>query len=205
MSKKNKITIAAIIVFLWVSFGTAEEKTPGVDSNMSLEEAIAGSKAPKKILDELTIIDVEYFGFDGKLHVGQLVLRKDRVDDIRRAFKIMREEKFPIKKCVPIVKYNWDDNASMADNNTSMFNFRTIAGTNRLSNHAYGVAIDINPFQNPAVYKSGKVSPKGASYDINAPGTLLPDSKVTKYLISRGWRWGGDWHSLKDWQHFDKK
>jgi len=66
------------------------------------------------------------------------------------------------------------------------------------------VAIDINPFQNPAVYKSGKTSPEGAVYNPQSPGTLTDNSKVTIYLKKKGWSWGGDWNSLKDWQHFDK-
>jgi hypothetical protein len=202
----NKLKTIILIVLLTVSTQityTADDLI--IDSDLSFEEAIKGTQAPKDIIKSLTIIEVDYFSFDGKLHRGQLVLRKDRVEEIQQAFKIMRDNKFPVAKCIPIVKYDWNDNKSMADNNTSMFNYRKIAGKNKLSNHSYGVAIDINPFQNPAVYKSGKVSPKGAKYDKTAKGTLLESSPVTQYFKSRGWRWGGDWNSLKDWQHFDKK
>ncbi len=201
----NTKIILAVILLAFISVSMNSNEDIIIDSNMSFDEAIKGTTAPKEIIKSLTIIDVEYYSFDNKLHRGQLVLRKDRVDEIQEAFRIMREEKFPVEKCIPIVKYGWSDNKSMADNNTSMFNYRKIAGKKSLSNHSYGVAIDINPFQNPAVYKSGKISPKGAKYDKSARGTLLANSAVTKYFKSKGWRWGGNWNSLKDWQHFDKK
>ena len=92
----------------------------------------------------------------------------------------------------------------MKDNNTSMFNYRFIAGTKRLSNHSTGVAIDINPVQNPAVYSSGNVSPPGAVYDESAKGTLTANSSIIKFFIDHGWRWGGNWNKFKDWQHLDK-
>lgn len=199
------IYICLLIMISFLMGGAINSNELIIDSAMSFEEAIKGTHAPEKILKNLTIIDVQYYSFDSKLHQGQLVLRKDRVEEIQKAFEIMRKDKFPVAKCIPIVKYGWSDDSSMADNNTSMFNYRTIAGTKRLSNHSYGVAIDINPVQNPAVYSSGKASPKGAKYDKKAKGTLLANSPVTKYLKQNGWRWGGDWNSLKDWQHFDKK
>lgn len=171
---------------------------------MSFEEAIKGTKAPKDVIDNIKLINVEYFNFDDKLCRGQLVIHKELEKDVQDAFKIIRVTRFPIEKCIPIVKYDWDDNASMADNNTSAFNYRFIANTTRLSNHSYGRAIDFNPFQNPAIYNSGKISPKGAKYDKNEKGTIKADDKLTKHFKDRGWRWGGDWTSLKDYQHFDK-
>jgi hypothetical protein len=93
----------------------------------------------------------------------------------------------------------------MDDNNTSAFNYRNVANTNRLSNHSYGRAIDFNPFTNPAVYSDGKISPQGAKYNKNKPGTLTQESELVKFFKSKGWQWGGDWNSLKDYQHFDKK
>jgi len=176
-----------------------------VHSNMKLEEAIFGTKAPKEIIDSLIIVDVEYYNFDKKLCKGQLVINYTLKEDILEAFELIKKLKFPIAKVIPIVKYNWDDNKSMADNNTSAFNYRFIANTNRLSNHSWGRAIDINPFQNPAIYNDGKISPSGAKYDTDAEGTLTANSDIVKFFKSRGWRWGGDWTSLKDYQHFDKQ
>lgn len=174
-------------------------------SKMNLDEALYGTKAPKEIIDSLIILDVEYYNFDKKLCKGQLVINYTLKEDILEAFELIKKLKFPIAKVIPIVKYNWDDNKSMADNNTSAFNYRFIANTNRLSNHSWGRAIDINPFQNPAIYNDGKISPPGAKYDTNAEGTLTANSEIVKFFKSRGWRWGGDWNSLKDYQHFDKQ
>ncbi len=175
-----------------------------IDSKMTLKEALKGSKAPKEILDNQMLLDVEYYGFDNKLHKGQIVISKDVQQDVVEAFKIIKDTKFPLKKVVPITIYDWSDNASMADNNTSAFNYRTIANSTKLSNHSFGKAIDFNPVQNPAVYNDGKISPDGAKYEESALGTLSNESELTKFFKSRGWRWGGDWTSLKDYQHFDK-
>ncbi len=88
-------------------------------------------------------------------------------------------------------------------NNTSAFNYRCAAGSKKLSMHAYGFAIDINPVQNP--YIKGKVVlPPGAVYDIRKSGTLAYNSPVVKTFIRLGWTWGGNWKSLKDYQHFEK-
>jgi len=174
-------------------------------SKMNLDEALNGTKAPKEIIDSLIIVDVEYYNFDKKLCKGQLVINYTLKEDILEAFELIKKLKFPIAKVIPIVKYNWDDNKSMSDNNTSAFNYRFVANTNRLSNHSWGRAIDINPFQNPAIYNDGKISPRGAMYDTNAAGTLTANSDIVKFFKSRGWRWGGDWTSLKDYQHFDKQ
>lgn len=171
---------------------------------MTFDEAVKGTKAPQDVLDDLVLTNVEYYGFDGFIHKGQLVLHKDVEKDILDIFDMMKKQKFPVEKCIPIVKYDWSDDRSMADNNTSAFNFRYIAGTKKVSNHSYGIAIDINPVQNPAVYNDGKISPEGATYKTDAPGTLTKNNFIVKELKKRGWRWGGDWTSLKDYQHFNK-
>jgi hypothetical protein len=69
--------------------------------------------------------------------------------------------------------------------------------------HANGLAIDINPKQNPYV-KNGKSIPAGSEYKLNNMGTIEPDSKIVKVFKEKGWVWGGDWKSLKDYQHFQK-
>ncbi len=175
-----------------------------IDSNLTLEEALKGTKAPKEIIENLIIIDVRYYSTDKKLHQGQLVIHKDIKEDIEAIFEIILKEKFPIAKAIPIVKYNWSDYDSMSDNNTSAFCYRNIAGTNRLSNHSFGKAIDINPFFNPVVYPDGNVSPKGAKYDTTRPGTLTENTPIVKEFIKRGWRWGRYFSRYADNHHFDK-
>lgn len=175
-----------------------------IDSKLSFSEAIGGTKAPKNIIDELVILDVEYYSFDKKLHRGQLIIHKALKTDILEIFDFIKSSKFPIDKVIPIVKYNWSDDASMLDNNTSSFNYRKVAGKSKLSNHSFGTAIDINPFINPAVYSDGKISPKGSKYVPSADGAINNNSPLTQEFKKRGWTWGGDWNSLKDYQHFEK-
>lgn len=176
-----------------------------IDSQMSFDEAIRGTKAPDSVLKNLSIIDVEYYSFDQKLHRGQLVVHKSVTQDLIEIFEIIKQSKFPIAKVVPIVKYNWSDDLSMEDNNTSAFNYRKVARKNTLSKHSFGIAIDINPLLNPVIYNDGTISPRGASYDPKKPGTIVKDSLIYREFTKRGWIWGGDWNSLKDYHHFEKK
>ncbi|MEJ5245256.1 MAG: M15 family metallopeptidase [Bacteroidota bacterium] len=175
-----------------------------IDSDLTFEEAIKGTTAPKEIIDSLVLINVVYYSFDNKLHRGQLVVHKSVQKDITDVFELIRNERFPVANSIPIVKYNWSDSASMANNNTSSFNYRKIAGTNRLSLHSYGLAVDINPFNNPVVYNDGRISPKGAKYNPKKIGTFTSACPIVQKFKELGWRWGGEFNSFKDYHHFDK-
>lgn len=174
-----------------------------VDCNYSFEEATSGIDIPKNILKNLILINVEYFSFDGKLHQGQVLVHKKLEKDIKKIFQFIKKTKFPIKKAIPVVKYNWSDDISMNDNNTSAFNYRKVSGQKVLSPHAYGLAIDINPMQNPHI-KRNKKSPAKAAYNIDAKGTITGNSELVKEFRKLGWNWGGSWISSKDYQHFEK-
>jgi uncharacterized protein (UPF0335 family) len=174
-----------------------------IDCNYSISEAIAGKTIPLSIKQNLTIVKVQYFSFDNKLHQGQIVINKKLVKDIKEIFKIIKAEKFPVKSVIPIVKYHWSDEKSMEQNNTSAFNYRFIRGTKILSAHALGRAIDINPKLNPQE-KNGKIIPHDAVYNPGKPGTFSHNSKIVRAFIKRGWKWGGFWRSTKDYQHFQK-
>ncbi|MCX5695050.1 MAG: M15 family metallopeptidase [Candidatus Omnitrophica bacterium] len=184
-------------------------QNPIIDSDMSLPEALR-KESPPKFKARQRLIDVLYYSFDGKIHKGQLVIDARLVEDIRKVFQVALENKFPITSVIPIShsrffqdgKWNEDDQSMLA-NNTSAFNYRLATAGKSLSKHAYGFAIDINPVQNP--YIKGKiVLPPKAVYDISKPGTLSPDCPVVKTFIGLGWTWGGNWKSLKDYQHFEK-
>jgi len=174
-----------------------------VDSAMSFEEAVEGSKAPVAILVSLTLVDVRYISFDGLLHKGQLVVHRDLEDDVRARFEDLLASNFPIEKVIPIIKYGWDDEASMQDNNTSCFNYRAIYPITRISNHSYGRAIDINPKLNPCLASNGVIQPLGAVYDVTKPGTFVNGNEAVNIFIFNGWTWGGSW-TRPDWQHFEK-
>jgi len=174
-----------------------------IDADYTFDEALRGSSIPSSVKNKLDLVSVKYYGFDGKLHRGQIIVNKEIANDIVEIFKVIEKTKFPVEKVVPIVEYNWSDEKSMNDNNTSSFNYRFISGSRILSMHANGLAIDINPKQNPYV-KNGTSIPTGSEYKLKNMGTIEPDSKIVKVFKEKGWTWGGDWKSLKDYQHFQK-
>ena len=105
-------------------------------------------------LEELRYVQVLYYGFDGETHMGELIVNREIAEDVLEIFQELYEAQYPIERMELVDNYGGDDEASMAANNTSAFNYRTISGTSRLSNHSYGKAIDLNPFYNPYVYTS---------------------------------------------------
>jgi len=169
----------------------------------SLDDALQDKEIPAEICQQLALINVEHWGFDDQWHTGQLVVNQKIADEVIVIFKEVAAAQCPIEKMIPVVHYNWSDDASMADNNSSAFNYRMVVGKTILSKHAFGCAIDINPLQNPYI-KGDLVLPPGAVYDPSAKGTVLPDDIVVRAFEKRGWTWGGRWTTLKDWHHFEK-
>lgn len=168
---------------------------------MTLDEALVGKDIPQEIKQEQTLLDIPYASFEGDVRTGQLLIHIDLAEEARSIFEELCERKFPIEKMIPVVAFNWNDDASMAANNTSGFNYRTIFGTMKFSQHATGRAIDINPALNPYI-RGFFVAPPGASYDTTIPGTITEE--IAELFKTRGWEWGGDWTTWKDWQHFEK-
>ena len=189
--------------------GTAE--SPLVDSLMSEADVFDGlsPECPDDIRESQTIVEVCHVAFDGLVHRGQIVVHRDLAADIRAVFDVALRMRFPIASVIPMSHPRfrkdgrWDDDLSMEANNTSGFNYRAVTGGSRLSNHASGRAIDINPALNPYV-KEALVLPPGARYDPGAPGTFTADHPVVREFLQRGWEWGGMWTSLKDYQHFER-
>ncbi|MDD2679650.1 MAG: M15 family metallopeptidase [Candidatus Omnitrophica bacterium] len=184
-------------------------QNPIIDSDISLAEALR-KESPLEFKARQRLVEVLYYSFDGRIHKGQLVIDERLVEDIREVFRVALESKFPVGSVIPIShdrffkdgQWNEDD-LSMLSNNTSAFNYRTVTGGKSLSEHSYGFAIDINPVQNPYI-KGSIVLPPNAVYDTAKAGTLTQDSPIVKTFIRLGWRWGGNWKSLKDYQHFEK-
>ena len=168
--------------------------------------------APQNIMDLQEICTVEFFGFDKNIHQGQIVVHRDTISDVRNFFAYMLSVSFPLQSVVPISHpdIKWDDDISVSFNNSSGFNYRTIAGTNRLSWHGKGLAIDINPAQNPYIrFDENGIeisrAPKDGVYNPTIEGTLYKDHPVVLFLKERGWEWGGDWtKGVIDYQHFEK-
>jgi peptidoglycan LD-endopeptidase CwlK len=179
-----------------------------IDAELDEEDALKHNPAfpcPEEIILCQKVIVVVYYSFDGMIHQGQIVVHEELVEDIEYVFKVMLAEKFPITSAIPIAdaKFQWDDELSMQANNSSGFNYRTIARTDRLSNHAYGRAVDINPRLNPYI-RGDYIQPNNALYDVTQPGTITKDGVIVACFKERGWVWGGDWVDRKDYQHFEK-
>ncbi len=186
-----------------------------VDSRLSLQEALAqnpGQPCPEEILKSLGLMDVSYIGFDGKLHEGQIVVATKVVPDVEAFFRHALEMNFPIAKVIPVSspKYKWNSNRILENNVSSGFDYRPVAGTDRLSLHSYGLAFDINPVQNPYIrFEKGKkiVAPTGAIWNPDAPGTLYGEHPLVHLMEGFGWEWGGHWtkeSGRTDYQHFQK-
>ncbi|HOC60392.1 MAG TPA: M15 family metallopeptidase [Smithellaceae bacterium] len=175
-----------------------------IDSQMCFAEAIEGTTAPLEVIDSLSLLDVLYYSFDGLLHQGQIIVHAGLEEDVWKIFLLMEKLKFPVHKAIPIAAYRWSDENSMTDNNSSGFNFRVIEGTNKLSLHSFGCAIDINPVQNPVIYPNGLIAPPGAKYRPKNKGTFAAGHPVVQEFISLGWHWGGNFDQPKDYHHFEK-
>jgi hypothetical protein len=169
---------------------------------MTIEQfksSMKDKKVPKIIADLMTMINVNYRGYNEDVYHGQIVVHKELAESVKLIFKrILNETNFPMTSVIPVSFYGWSDTASGLANNTSAFNWRLVSGTTEVSDHAFGSAIDINPYINPWV----KVGTTNAIYDIHRLGTFTEESAVVKIFKDEGWKWGGDWENSKDWQHF---
>ncbi len=158
-------------------------------------------------MDSLCYLTVLHVGFDGLTHTGELIAHEQIADRLLEIFYRLYQAGYPIEKMVLIDTYNADDEASMADNNTSAFCYRFVAGTDILSAHSYGLAVDINPLYNPWVSEE-TVLPADSPYRGGQDGETSPyfmtdQDYCVRLFLSYGFTWGGSWASPKDYQHFE--
>ena len=156
---------------------------------------------------ELRMLHLGYVGFDGRQHVGTMVVAAPVVDQVIAVFRQLDEARFPIRTMVPEDAFGGKDPESMAADNTSGFNCRyaVAPGPPAWSAHAYGEAIDVDPVENPYL-EGGQVQPSaGAAYlnrsDVR-PGMAVPGGALVLAFASVGWHWGGRWTANPDYQHF---
>lgn len=157
-------------------------------------------------IEDLRILTLDHWGFDGGVHRGELVVHRDHAGAVVGAMRRLYDARFPIERMQLVDVYGGDDDRSMAANNTSAFNCRPVSGRPGVfSQHAYGWAVDVNPVQNPFV-NGGRVSPPaGSPYakrSARRPGMIHAGDTVVQAFASAGWGWGGNWSSSKDYQHF---
>lgn len=161
---------------------------------------------------DLRLLSVLHCDADGHTKQGQMVCNKAIATDLLDIFQRLYEARYPIERMTLIDDFDADDERSMTANNTSCFCFRQIAGSKRLSKHALGMAVDINPLYNPCVKKKAD----GKTIIQPAAGTRYANRKrPSSYRLERGdlchrlflehgFRWGGDWNTTKDYQHFER-
>jgi hypothetical protein len=158
---------------------------------------------------QLRRVGVNHLGFDNQTHRGELIVHQELVPQIVAIFADLYRLRYPIQKMQTIEHYpHADDELSMEDNNTSAFNCRVIRGSGHWSRHAYGRAIDLNPLLNPSIDGSGAAQPANAAVYLDRnriePGLIHVGDSTVHVFTDRGWRWGGNWKSPIDYQHFEK-
>lgn len=163
-------------------------------------------------LEDLRYVHILHYNFEDGVTEGELICNKAIAGDLLEIFYELYLSGYKIEKVRLIDEYDGDDTASMEDNNTSCFNYRVVDGTTSLSKHAYGLAIDINPFYNPYVVfqadGSTYISPEGsegyADRSAEFPYKIDDTDLCYKLFKEHGFVWGGNWNSCKDYQHFQK-
>jgi len=163
----------------------------------------------------LRYINVNHLDFNGETVSGEIIVHKDVADEVVNIFAELYEINYPIRQMRLVSDFKANDWQSIEADNTSAFNCRPVTGNKKKwSKHAYGKAIDINPIENPYVSRKGYISHKASwkykkrvhktnSYADRA--VLLKHDKAVKIFKKYGWKWGGDWRNVKDYQHFVKK
>jgi D-alanyl-D-alanine carboxypeptidase len=153
---------------------------------------------------DLRRLEVSHWDFAGRRRVGSMVVRSSEARDVLSVFRKLYAARFPIRRLRLVEAYKGSDDASMAADNTSGFNCRYVSGTRRWSQHAYGLAIDINPVENPYVH-GGRVEPPAGRGFLDRSGAkrgmVVPGDVVIRTFAAIGWSWGGRW-STPDYQHF---
>jgi hypothetical protein len=156
-------------------------------------------------LGELRLLRLSYWGFDHAVHQGELIVNASAAANVTRAFAMLFAARFPVRQMRVVDDFGGDDERSMLADNTSAFNCRLVPGTSTWAQHAYGLAVDINPFENPEV-SGGQVDPPAAAAWADrsrySPAMIKRGDAAWHAFDAIGWTWGGDWRSLKDYQHF---
>lgn len=148
---------------------------------------------------------------EGRIWVGEMVVNKQIADAVLDILHQLYKAQYPIERMRLMDYWNADDEASMRDNNSSGFNFRNVTNTNTVSKHGKGLAVDINPRYNPYYkkYKNGKIviePQNGKAYldrSKSFPYKIEKGDLCYRLFKQHGFRWGGEWISCKDYQHFE--
>jgi len=156
--------------------------------------------------EEVVLIRLNHWGFDGATHDGEIVVARDQADAVVEIFRRLFDVEYPIESVIPIGDLPEgieDDDPNY--NNTSGLHCRFVGGTTTWSEHAKGLAIDVNPFLNPYITSSEVWPPNATKYvdrSLGGPGMITADDEVVRAFEDSEWHWGGYWSSVKDYHHF---
>jgi hypothetical protein len=183
--------------------GTTSSLTPALRARMTGVSWHRGCPVP---LSGLRLLTLSYRGFDHRAHTGRLIVNRSVAKQVVGVFRKLYGAGFPIQRMRLVDAYGGSDFRSIEADNTSAFNCRAATGSSSWSNHAYGLAIDINPIENPYVTASGSVAHRASRPFLNRsrtrPGMAYPGGVLVDAFRSIGWGWGGYWSGAKDYQHF---
>jgi hypothetical protein len=164
-------------------------------------------------LKDLRYLRLKYLDFKGQTRGGEMIVHKTVASEVVNTFNELYTINYPIHKMKLVSTYKANDWQSIEADNTSAFNCRNATGSKKWSKHSYGKAIDINPIENPYISRSGRISHKASltyrkrvhKVDTYADkAVLLKHDQATQIFKKYGWKWGGEWSGVKDYQHFSK-
>jgi hypothetical protein len=208
---RSALCAASLLVATLVAASAASARPPAFTSSVSRVTAadLPYSYRPGCPVgpDRLRLLRLRYWGFDGKPHLGSLVVNVAVVASIRDVFRRLYAVRFPIRRMELIDVYHGSDSASTRADNTSSFNcrFAVASGPRHWSMHAYGQAIDVNPVENPYVLNGTALPPAGQRYadrSLVRAGMAVAGGTLVRAFAAAGWSWGGSWAGSPDYQHF---
>ena len=209
------VTVCLILAFSVCSFGAEDESGFWISE---IDEATFARMKGKSYkdncpipLEDLRYLHVLHKDLNGITHGGELVCNVYIASDVLEIFRAMFLAGYPIERVRLVDEYNADDETSMRDNNSSCFNFRFISHTTRISKHGLGLAVDINTLYNPYIKKTadGKIILEPATAgeytdrSKNFPYKIEKGDLCYKLFTERGFEWGGEWKTVKDYQYFE--
>ena len=204
-----------VTLILWLAALTAGAQTFTIDT---IPDAVFQRMQGKSYKNNCTVprsdlryLRLSHYDFQGRVQVGEMVCNKLIANDLKQIFMELYKQKYPVERMQLIDDYDADDERSMRDNNSSCFCFRTVSGTATLSKHARGMAVDINTRYNPYVrQRQGRtlVSPDNSHPYVDRSKSFIykieEGDLLYRLFTERGFRWGGHWRTMKDYQHFEK-
>ena len=184
---------------------SAEPIPPAVEARM---RGVSYPENAQILLSELRYLRLSFVDFDGEPQTGEMVCHEAIAGDLLEIFRALYEARYPIRSIRLIDDFGGSDEASMLADNTSCFNYRPRTGQRRLSTHALGRAVDVNPLENPFVDRQGRVQPAGAEAfadrGADFPHKIDREDLCYRLFRAHGFAWGGAWRSVRDYQHFEK-